>query len=228
MNHQAFFTQFKTLETKLRRIAKSTDIESFYNILDKAKRSVLLDLHALRNVFAHSDRDRYIATVNQIAFKEIENIVKLLDNPPTVEEVFKKEIYRVNLDEIIDIVIRKMKEKIYTHVPIYDNDKFYGVFTETTLLDWLIDNINEGRAQFYKRQIKDVNRKYLFNDTNIVKFIPANKSIFEIPELFNKAISNNKRLGALLITKTGKKDSKPIGIITAWDLPLIDKYINKL
>ena len=63
---------------------------------------------------------------------------------------------------------------------------------------------------------------------NIVKFIPANKSIFEIPELFNKAISNNKRLGALLITKTGKKDSKPIGIITAWDLPLIDKYINKL
>ncbi|MBI4225855.1 CBS domain-containing protein, partial [Candidatus Roizmanbacteria bacterium] len=198
------------------------------NYIVKTKRSILLDLYALRNVFAHADREKYIAEVKQIAFKEIENIIQLLDKPPTVGEVFRKKVYYVNLDEIVEIVVKEMKDKIYTHVPIYHEGKFWGVFSETTLLSWLVDNINEGQAQFYKKQVKDVNKKYLFNDTNIVDFIPTNKSIFEIPELFNKAITKNKRLGALLITEDGRKDSSPIGIITAWDLPVIDRYISKL
>ena len=44
--------------------------------------------------------------------------------------------------------------------------------------------------------------------------------------MFEEAIEKGRRLGALVITKSGKKDELPIGIITAWDLPRIDQYIE--
>lgn len=235
MSTHPYFEKFKILEAKLRKISHGVDRNNFYEVLDKAekinylikiKRSVLLDLNALRNIFAHADREKYIAEVNQFAFEELDKIINSLENPPTVGKVFKKDVYYVDTNEIVEIVIRKMQENIYTHVPVYKDDKYIGTFSETTLLTWLIHNLNKGHADFYKPQIKYVNPEYLNNSTNMVKFIPADKSIFEIHEMFDRAISVHARLGALLITEDGTKNKFPIGIITAWDLPIIDGYIR--
>lgn len=120
-----------------------------------------------------------------------------------------------------------MKESLYTHVPIYQNGKFYGTLSESTLLSWLVDNIKEGKAQFYKRLIGDIKKEYLFNENDKVDFISETKSIFEVQAMFEESIRRGQRLGALIITKSGKNDEKPIGIITAWDLPRIDQFIER-
>jgi len=232
---ETFIQEFKRLESKLRAISRAGDNDRFYDILDKVeknnyliktKRSLLLDLYALRNVFAHADRDKYIAEIKDIAFEEIKKITKLLSNPPTVAEVFQAEVFTASPNEITEVVLREMNDKLYTHVPIYQNGKFYGTLSESTLLSWLLDNIKEGRAQFYKRLIKDIKREYLFNENDIVDFISGTTSIFEVQAMFEEAIEKGRRLGALVITKSGKKDELPIGIITAWDLPRIDQYIE--
>src|SRR6266446_6487152 len=145
-----YLRDFKRLETKLRDIASANDNSPFYQVLDKverinylikAKRSLILDLYALRNVFAHADREKYIAEVNQFAFDEIEKIIYLLDTPPKVGTVFENNVYWVTPDEITEIVLQKMKLNIFTHVPIYETNKFYGTFSESTLLSWLVENI---------------------------------------------------------------------------------------
>lgn len=236
MANHLYFEKFKILEKKLRKIAKASDADDFYHVLNKVeevnylikyKRGLLRDLNALRNVFAHSDREKYIAEVNQLAFEEIDKLIKLLNKPPTVNQLFNKKVYSVNLEEILELVIKEMQKNIYTHVPVYKDGKFWGIFSETSILSWLVENINEGKADFYKPQMKNVKREYLYNQTNIVDFISEKTSIFKVPELFSKAINKSSRLGALLITKTGDKDELPTGIITAWDLPLIDDYINR-
>ena len=43
--------------------------------------------------------------------------------------------------------------------------------------------------------------------------------------MFEDAIYGKNRLGAVLITKNGTKDEKPLGIITAWDLPKLKEYL---
>lgn len=235
-NQHKFFHEFKRLEAKLRGIANVDDHENFTVVLDKIekknsliknKRAILRDLHALRNVFAHSDRERYIAEVNQLAFEEIERINNFLDKPPRVIDVFGRYVYHVTPNTFTQDVIQKMKEQIYTHIPIYEDGKFYGVFSETTLLSWLVENISEGNAYFSKKQIMDVSRRYLHNDReNGVEFIPENTNIFEVQSYFDRAIQRNRRLGAILITSTGLKDEEPTGIITAWDLPRIDEFIS--
>lgn len=236
MTSHPFIVKFKLLESKLRHLGRSSDQESFWEVLNsvekvnyliKVKKDILQDLNALRNIFVHSDREKYIAEVNDIAYKELENIMKLLDSPPVVGQVFNKDVYWVKTDEILENVIHKMHEEIYTHVPVYKDETFWGVFSETSLLNWLVQNINDGKADFYKPQMINVKREYLHCNTNIVKFIPMSKSVFDIPEMFNLAISKNQRLGAIFITERGTKNEYPKGIITAWDLPLIDDYIKR-
>lgn len=232
---QKYIVAFKKLETKLRHICRAGDGERFSDILGKvekvnflirAKKNLILDLYALRNVVAHADRDKYIAEIKEFAFDELSKILKLLDNPPTVGIVFKTSVYSTTPFESTETVIRKMKECIYTHVPIYENDKYYGTFSESTLLLWLVDNIKDGKAEFNKNSIRDIKKNYLFNKSDKVDFISESKSIFEVQAMFEKAIGGGNRLGALIITKSGDKDDKPIGIITAWDLPRIEEYIK--
>lgn len=233
---QNYLEEFKRLETKLRLISRADDGDRFYTIIDKVekknyliktKRNLLLDLYALRNIYAHADRDKYIAEIREFAFQELQNILGLLENPPTVGTIFKTEVYTITPDEITDVVLGNMKNKLYTHVPIYQDGKYYGTLSESTLLSWIVDNIHKGRAQFYKKLIRDINKEYLFNVDDVVDFIPESKNIFEVKNMFEEAIGKSKRLGALIITPTGKKNEKPIGIITAWDLPRIDQFIER-
>lgn len=237
MNSSAkFLQQFKRLERRLKEISGTqADNIRFSDVIKMAKRNnpvieykegLIWDLYGLRNVFAHSDREKYIAQINELAFESIGEILSLIDNPPKVGDVFSCEVYYANIDEITENVLRKMQKDLFTHVPIYDGGKFLGLLTETTLLDWLMENINQGQAQFYKKLVSDINPKYLNSKTNMYRFISQNTSIFEAYQMFENAIDVDKRLGALLITNDGKKEGKLVGIITAWDLPRIKDYLK--
>jgi len=231
-----YLEYFKKLETKLRKIAGSaSDTSSFRDILRLAKQrnpliqfkaDLIEDLYGLRNVFAHKDRDKYIAEVNQLAFNSIDEILKLIESPPQVGNIFKKKVYSVDTNNITEIVLREMQKNLYTHVPVYDNGKFIGVLTETTVLEWLVENIKEGQAQFYKQTISRINRKYLNSPNNLYRFVPPNLNIFETFKMFEETIEQNKRLGVIFITENGGKNGKLIGIITAWDLPKIKEYLK--
>lgn len=232
-----YLTEFKKLEAKLRKISKiGKDNVSFRDIVKEAKRinpvieaneGLIEDLYGLRNVFAHADRDKYIADVNNFAFAELSRLINLLDNPPKVGDIFKREIYTADLHDILKDILKEMKEKIYTHVPIYDGGKFVGILSETTILEWLCENISDcGTAYFEKKRLKDINRKYLHTVINQHKFVKGETSIFEVQKMFDNAISDQERLGVVIITPSGQKNEKPIGIITAWDLPKIKEYYN--
>src|SRR5680860_25759 len=233
-----YLKKFKEIETQLKKMSRvSSDATQFKDILDKAKQNcplikyqegLIWDLYSLRNIFAHTDREKYIAEVNQLAYKTIDSLVRLISNPPTVGEKFKQKVYWVLDNEITEVVIKKMRDDLYTHVPVYkksdDGYKFIGVFSESAVFYWLADNIREGKAGFYKQQIKNVNPKYLNDPNDLYKFISPDKDIFEVYDEFKTAIGDRKRLGAIFITHSANKNELPIGIVTAWDLPEIESY----
>ena len=221
-----YLSAFKQLEIRLRRIAVvGSDAMQSKDIVEKAenknpavmaKRGVIWNLYGLRNVFAHADRDKYIADVNDLAFAEINKIIGLLDNPPKAIDVFKRDVFVACLNDDMGVVLRNMKDNLYTHIPVYDNGKFIGILSETTILEWLVENINEGgEAYFAKQKVDNVNRKYLHPKTNQCVFIKESTSIFEIDKMFEDTIYGQNRLGVILITKNGTKDENPLGIITA-------------
>lgn len=227
-----YLEEFRMLEKKLKEIGGAEDDTVRYkDILNKAKQKnpaveyyegLLWDLYGLRNVFSHTDRDKYIAEVNDMAFEKIKDILKILTKPPQVGTCFNKNVFVTNTEDRIEEVILTMKEKLYTHVPVYNKKKFIGVLSETTIFDWLVESIKKAETDFRKKIVGDINPKYLNSKENKYEFISTQTSIFEIKKLFNNYIEKQKRLGVIFITKTGTKNQNILGIITAWDLPKID------
>ena len=239
MEHK-YLTEFKKLEAKLKKIAKLKDTSKFNDLLDRAAtlhpfinedKYLIQDLYGLRNVFAHSDRNKYIAEVNDLAFTSLARIMELLENPPkainfTKNILKQKKVYWVQNNAELNEVINEMSEKVYTHIPVYDDDLCVGVFTETSLLLWLKDNVDsDGIAHFKKRFMSKVDLSYIDPDTPINRsiFAKSDSSIFDVWQKFNLAIKKGDRLGAIILTKDGKRTSEPEGIITSWDLPRIQE-----
>jgi predicted transcriptional regulator len=232
---QQYLTEFKKLEAGLRRIAHAGDNIEFREVLVRAKKlnpfivskeNLIWDLYGLRNVIAHSDREKYIAEINQLAFDSIAKLIKLIEKPPLAGDVFKKEVYVADMNSETEDVIKEMRTKLYTHVPIYRDKDFIGILSEATIFNWLVDNIKEGMANFRKLKLSDINPKYLNNPNEQCKFIRENVSIFYVLKMFEEAIDKKKRLGAVFITRSGTKNEKPVGVITAWDLPKIKEFLK--
>ena len=43
-------------------------------------------------------------------------------------------------------------------------------------------------------------------------------TIFNLKEIFEKAVKEGRRIGLAFVTQTGKKDEKMLGIVSPWDI----------
>jgi hypothetical protein len=228
-----FVDKFQILEKALIEISDSKDATQFHDILTNAERKnvfiknhrgLLEDLYALRNVFVHRNRSKYIAEINEMANEKIDEMIQSLKEPPTVISLFETDVYQAYYGDFISEIADKMQEKKYTHIPVWTDNKFIGVFSYTSFFDWIVLAQRESPEEitFTKKFMRDINAKYLNSPIVNYQFIKESMSIYEIPIIFEKAVSSRKRLDCLLITNQGKKHEKITGIITSWDLPLIN------
>lgn len=113
-----------------------------------------------------------------------------------------------------------MKEKGFSYLPILDNGQVVGIFSENTLFASLIEYelfYEQDKSRFIDKEIF----KYCEIDNHISeRFLFVKKNMFyeEIQNLFHRACETNKRLSMLLVTETGRKEEKLLGIITPWDV----------
>lgn len=229
---EVFIEKFQQLEKLLKQASGSSDEERLPSVLKKVadhnayvskNYSLILDLNSLRNVFAHQGRGKYIANINDFVLKKLLKLIKALENPPSVTSKFNQNVYQAKTTDFIASVMNMMREKVYTHVPVWENQEFVGVFSYTSFFEWLAERQNEGikSISFTKRFMDDINKKYL-NPPNVnFQFIGELKNLYEIPSIFEEATKKQERLDCLFITKNGKKGEKIKGIITSWDLGTI-------
>jgi predicted transcriptional regulator len=107
--------------------------------LVREKKNLILDLYDLRSVFAHRSQERYIADVKDFAFDEIDNILNLVDDPPTAEDLFAKDVYACARSQKLEDVLMVMRDQEFTHTPVYGDGDFAGVLTETAVVHWFAE-----------------------------------------------------------------------------------------
>jgi CBS domain-containing protein len=111
-----------------------------------------------------------------------------------------------------------MDKNTFTHVPIIQNDKMVGIFSENTLLSYLVDS---GETIITKDMTISDLRQFLplsAHRGEVFAFLPRKVLLAQVYEEFNKAIKKRERIGMLFITEHGREEEKLLGIITAWDL----------
>lgn len=123
-------------------------------------------------------------------------------------------------------IIRKMIENTYTHIPILDDGRVIGVFSENTLLSLFSNDdivVIEETTTFNDKNIKGL-LPLKNHSTECFRFASPDATIIEIREIFSEALSVNQRVGLIFITQNGLPNNRILGIISPWDMPQSKDY----
>ncbi len=176
----------------------------------------------LRNAIVHNPIKNAdpIAEPHYIIVEDYQKILDSIKNPPKALSIAIQadNIFKANINDNALNIMRIMNTKCFTHVPVFENEEFIGVFSENTVFSYL--SKNEGvilDSNSYISEFKDhipIDK----HDSEYFQFISKNKCIYEVDQLFRVYLSKAKRLAVVLITENGKPSEKLLGMITAWDV----------
>ena len=211
-------------------------VHSTYNIKDEDSISYYLRNNAkfknfkdeikycqdVRNLLSHKKKigNSFPVEPSDNMLEFIENLIKKIKNRSKCKDiqVKKSDIFWKSLNGNVMESMEHMKNKMYTHVPILENDRVIGVFDENSIFNYLatdkIIEINE------KLTFEDI-RKYLsIKDRDMEDFIffGANRYVEDLEKEFESSFKKGRRIGITFITTNGKPTEPLQGIITPWDI----------
>ena len=176
----------------------------------------------VRNLLQHKPKldGFYAVEPSEQMVQLLRDTIEIVENPPKARTIAipREKVYFRTEDDFVCPAMREMLNKSYTDVPIMNNGVVTGVFSENTLLSYLVDEelpMIEDTTTF-----ADL-RKYVpleNHQSEAFAFVSVNATVADVQALFEENRSDQKRLGMVFLTENGKPQEKLLGIITAWDL----------
>ncbi len=233
-NSERFLNAFSEIEEALEQIIDADRHFTFYQLVDKAGmvdkavKSVAIELKEyadLRNAIVHERIDgQPIAEPHIKTVERIEKIRDIILEPPRVKDGFLGEVIVCSPDDAIGKAMSHILEKSFSQIPVYEAQNFVGLLTTETVARWLADKLSSGKGFIEEETVKAV-MKYSPNKENYA-FIDIQSTMFDVLGLFEEFNQKGKILNAVLITQSGEKSGKPVGIITVFDLPQLYETID--
>lgn len=181
-----------------------------------------LDLcRELRNLLSHhadisgkppvEPSDELIASLKKIIW-DIENPVTALSMATPVSKLAV-----AKQGDNVASLLNEMRERGYSHVPVFRSEKLFGVFSIDAVFRYMRDNLY---ATPEKLRIADID-KYLVPESHMFEkyeFTKADTPYSQIADIFRAQGPGSVRVAAVFVTETGTKNSRVIGMITPWDV----------
>lgn len=177
----------------------------------------LIDYGRLRNAIIHrSNEDYIIAEPHDEVVEKLEHITNLVTTPPkALETACEKNVLCVQNDVKVKDVIQLIATSSFSNIPVYKNGELIGVANGQRVLDELGKQVAEGKD--LDVFIEKTNIESILSETATQKYydvVSKEATVEEVLNIFNK----NRKLMAVLITKTGTFSEMPLGIITSADI----------
>lgn len=233
-NSDIFLDAFNTIEKYLRRKTKSDRFATFKELItlvqqsDTAIRRYSIDLQEfadLRNAIVHESTDgQVIAEPNQWAVERIEQIKALVTQPPSIRTFMTRGVSDFTPADPVGKAVSFMYANAFSQVPVYDGSQFVGLLTANTISRWLGIKASEDLFSLNDTTISMVLE--FTEDPDHVIFMTPDTSVYDMLERFHEYETKGKRLEAILITHSGKRTEKPMGMVTIWDLPKIHQSMS--
>ena len=149
-------------------------------------------------------------------------IIEYIENPPRAYSYCVKinDICFASDEELIFPYMQKMKEKVYTHIPILENGVVKGIFSENTLFGALIEDelVYEKEKTTFSAPLIAKYSQIENHASECFAFVKKDIYLEDVREIFQKNFEQNKRLAMVFITQSGRPEEKLLGIITPWDI----------
>ena len=223
LNSDRFVVAYNRIEKAMEKLTGINGYMPYSRLIDKAKKmnviirkfeTDLREFGDLRNAIVHN-RTQFnyaIAEPHDDIVEKIEYIEQKLTEPVTVGNLFRRKVHVLQATDPLAAGLRLIREKKFNQIPIYEKKKFIGLITANGLTYWMADEMTE---EIISREMPTLLDIYNHEtQKNSYLFIKSDLSVYEAEEFFKRAVSNGRRLEALLITENGGRDENLIGIIT--------------
>lgn len=236
---QQFLALFNTIDKYFDQVLHQ---DSFLPFNEKLKRlshgdyhiSHYVNLHyynlkflgELRNHITHGIKldGKSYANPSTHAIKKCEHYLHKLTSPPTIGHIFQKNVFEAKTTDLLSDIMPRMQKNNYTHIPVYDrNDVFIGILTESAICYRLGKQLTHNSVNLNHINLAALPITHNAQD---YKFFKETTSVYELAKRYHKNKEKNHRWAVALITPTGTKKEKLTGIVTWWDIGLLDKYLK--
>ncbi|MCT2536354.1 CBS domain-containing protein [Aquibacillus koreensis] len=228
---ERFEAAFNRIHKKLTALSKEkSDYISYGDILHLSRKThnvvrnnydTLKQFGRLRNAIVHRKirEDYYIAEPHEDIVKEIEKLSELIHEPPLALSIASQPVISFSPSTSLNVILEVIREKGYSQFPIYDETGFKGLLTAGGISKWLSYQLADQSISLKELTAADILQHE--KDHNVA-ILNRKSSIYDLEAVFEDCFDKNMKLEAIIITQTGAKNQKPIGIVTSWDLVQID------
>jgi CBS domain-containing protein len=229
-----FLAAYHLIEQSLRKMSGSGVRDTFRHLVDdmakenavvRRFRDDLSEFGELRNAIVHErvSPDYLIAVPLAETVDKIEEIARLVSNPPLVYPAFRREVAVFSPSDCLGDVFRVMHREGYTQFPVYDGGVYKGLLTDGGIAHWVAARVAGGAATGPVDEVLScvpVGEVLSFQkNPQRARFVSRRSTVYEVEEIFRENSRRERwRVVAVLITENGKADEALLGIVTPSDL----------
>lgn len=183
----------------------------------------LREFAELRNAIVHTRRENFvIAEPHHDVVAEIERIMNLIVNPPTINTLPQRKVTTASKETPLKEVLFNFGQKNFTRCPIIDNQQIIGLLTARSVARWLASSVKE---------ISDLNTISIeqvlpWAEKEKYAVVNPRTKIHDVYELFKTQLRSGNSLQAVIVTKSGRPVLPIYTILTASDLPHLFSLID--
>jgi len=227
-NSEIFLEKYKQLEETVRSTYNLRNEDSIsYYLSGQSKYKQYADdiryCQEVRNLLSHKKKinNSFAIEPNEKMIQFIENLINSIKNRPKCSDIQIKfkDVYWRSISDNVKATMSVMRDKLFTHVPILDEDGFViGVFDENSVFTYIADEEIVSIDETLK--FADI-KKYLSiigREMESFVYIKASAYVEELESIIEEAFNKGHRIGLAFVTVNGSPKDKLQGIITPWDI----------
>lgn len=229
---ERFLVAFNAIEQNLKEQLDLKRHFSFARMIEYGrKKHPLIEKHEvdlkkfseLRNVIVHErvSPGFIIAEPHMSIVEKIESIRDEITKPKRVFPNYEKNVRTLKTTDVLGTALSLVQRHRYSQFPVYDSGSFVGLLTNNGIANWFAHH-----AAKMNGSLNEVAISELLNfekHVNNVLFVAKDVYLFEVKEMFIHHLEKKMtRLEAVLITETGRRNEKLLGIITPYDVIRLD------
>ena len=182
------------------------------------------DLNAVRetrNLLQHNPKidGAYLVEPSAETIEFLRKILKMVEEPKLAIDyaVSEKQIYKTDLNASLRKVMRVMKDRGFSHIPVMNGSKVIGVLSVNILFDYFAETGGEIDPEVKVSALADLIA--VDKHTNeYYKFMKSDATFDEVDEAFMKRYQGKKRLVAVFLTSNGSADGNLLAMLTPWSV----------
>lgn len=228
-NSERFLKKYRILEGLLEKRYEGEKVSSSSIVMeyirDEDSEPVRVDLDLLReirNILSHNagmDGEAVVEPSDEMITR-LDSVIEYVRRPRFARQFgtpAAQVMFAHPNDEIFD-VMRSMRKRGYSHVPLKEDGRITGVFSIRCLFDYLAENdLNrlDSHARIHELGVRiHLERKH----GERYMFVSADTSIVSVRRAFQRYTEKDRRLSAVFVTRNGSPEEELISIITPWDV----------